>query len=81
VNDTAAEEAVVATVATTKLGATGAATGAAGIKPDAVVAALVPAEFVAVTEKEYVEPGAKPVTTHDVVAVVQLNEPGVAVTV
>jgi len=48
---------------------------------DATDAALEPDTFVAVTLKEYAMPLVRPVTVHDVDAVVHVNEPGAEVTV
>ena len=48
---------------------------------DAEEAAPVPFTFVAVTVNVYEAPFVRPVTVHEVVAVVQLNEPGDDVTV
>ena len=48
---------------------------------DDVDAGPVPPEFVAVTVKVYEVPVVKPVTVHDRLEVVQVNDPGELVTV
>ena len=66
-------------VAVTDVGAPGAIAGIAA--PDATDATPVPAEFVAVTVNVYEVPLARPVTVHEVVEEVHVNDPGEEVTV
>jgi hypothetical protein len=65
--------------AVTPVGADGVVYGVAGA--DAAEDDEVPAEFVAVTVKVYAVPFVRPVTVQESVAVVQVNEPGLEVTV
>ena len=65
--------------AKTAVGAPGAVAGIAAA--DATDAAPLPAEFVAVTVNVYDVPFVRPVTTQEVDALVQVNDPGVEVTV
>jgi acyl-coenzyme A thioesterase PaaI-like protein len=71
--------AFAAPVALTAVGAPGTVDGVAAA--EAIEAAPVPETFVAVTVNVYDVPFVRPVTVHDVVAVVQVNEPGEDVTV
>ena len=68
-----------APVADTPVGAPGTAEGIT--EEEAADAEPVPDTFVAVTVNEYEVPLVRPETVHDVVAVVQENEPTVEVTV
>jgi molybdate-binding protein len=71
---------MLAITALTAVGASGAV--AAGIAAfDAGDAGVVPTPLVAVTVKVYDVPVVSPVTTHDVVVVVQVFPPGLEVTV
>jgi hypothetical protein len=62
----------------TPVGADGTVYGVAGA--DSAEDDEVPAEFVAETVKVYAVPFVRPVTEQESVAVVQVNEPGVEVT-
>ena len=66
-------------VAETPVGAPGGPTGTTAI--DETDETPEPAEFVAVTANVYETPFVNPETVHEVVEVVQVNEPGVEVTV
>ena len=66
-------------VAETLDGAPGGPTGTTAI--EATDATPVPAEFIAVTVNVYDVPFVRPETVHVVVALVQVNDPGVEVTV
>jgi hypothetical protein len=63
----------------TLVGASGTVRGVAGVL--AADALDAPAEFCATTVNVYAVPFVSPVTTHDVVAVVQVKPPGADVTV
>ena len=78
VHDTT-DEAFAFDDATTDVGATGGPIGMTEV--DATDTAPVPAELVAVTVNVYEMPFVRPVTAHEVVAVAQVNDPGVDVTV
>jgi hypothetical protein len=69
---------LAAPVALTAVGAAGTVDGVTAA--DAAEATPVPLAFVAVTVNVYEVPFVNPVTAHDVVAVVHVNEPGVDVT-
>jgi hypothetical protein len=70
---------LAAPVALTAVGAPGTVEGTTAAEADE--AAPVPDAFVAVTVNVYEVPFVRPVTVHDVVAVVHVNEPGEDVTV
>jgi len=78
VHDTT-DDAFAAPVATTPVGAPGTIDGTTDA--ELIDAALVPDTFVAVTANVYDVPFARPVTLHEVVAVVHVNEPGAEITV
>ena len=82
VQDTTDEPVAFAEATTVPDTAVGAPGTVAGTAPrEETDAALVPAEFVAVTVNVYEVPFVKPETVQEVVADVQVNDPGVEVTV
>jgi len=78
VHDTT-DRAFSADVATTPVGAPGTVDGTTA--DDAVEAEPVPDTFVPVTVNVYDVPFVRPVTVHEVVAVLHVNEPGAEITV
>jgi len=77
--DVPVASAEVTVVPDTAVGAPGTVAGTAA--EDAVEAVPVPAEFVAVTVNVYEVPFVRPETVQEVVALRQVNDPGLEVTV